>query len=80
MGMSMVQMEWNGVQFKYEVYYKELNPRTEFHTESYVAEVQVPGLHTCAHEMQSATTVGMDNLVLPPQVCDGLHEPNVRNP
>ena len=81
--MGAVQTEWNGVQFNYEVDYEELNPRTEFCTGSYVAKVQVPGLHAHArkmHEMQSATTVGMDSLVLPPQMCDGLREPNVPNP
>ena len=78
--MGAVRTEWNGVQFNYKFDYEELNPRTEFRTGSYVAEVQVPGLHACAHEMQSATTIGMDSLVLPPQVCDGLRDPNVPNP
>ncbi len=81
--MGAVHMEWNGVQFNYEVDYEELNPRTEFLTGSYVAKMQVPGMYARAremHEMQSATTVGMDSLVLPPQLCDGLREPNVPNP
>ena len=78
--MGVVQMECNGVQFNYEVDYEEPNPRTEFRTGSYVAKVNVPGLHACAHEMQSSTTVGMGSLVLPPQMCDGLREPNVPNP
>ncbi len=78
--MGAVQTKWNGVKFNYEVDYEELNPRTEFCTGSYVAKVQVPGLHARVHKMQSATTVGMDSLVLPPQVCDGLREPNVTNP
>ncbi len=30
MGMDVVESEWNGVQFNYEVDYKELNPRTSF--------------------------------------------------
>ncbi len=77
--MGAVQTEWNWVQFNCKVDYEELNPRTEFCMGSYVAEVQVPGLHACAHDMQSATTVGMDSLVLPSQVCDGLREPNVPN-
>ncbi len=47
--MGTVQTEWNGVQFNYKVNYEELNPRTEFCTGSYVAEVQVPGLNACAH-------------------------------
>ena len=80
MGMGAVQTEWNGVQFNYEADYEELNPRTEFCTGSYVAKVQVPGIHACAHEIQSATTVGTDSLVMHPQVCDGLREPNVPNP
>ena len=54
------------MQFNYEVDYEELNPRMEFGTGSYVAEVQVPGLHACAHKMQIATTMGMDSLVLSP--------------
>ena len=55
MGMGAVQTEWNGVQFNYEVDYEELNPWTDFRTGSYVAEVQVPGLHARANEMQGAT-------------------------
>ncbi len=47
---------------------------------SYVAKVKVPGLHARASEMQGATTAGLDSLVLPPQMCDGLREPNVLNP
>ncbi len=78
--MDAVQTEWNGVQFNYKVNYEELNLRTEFHTGSYVAKMQVPVLHAHAHEMQSATTVGLDSLVLPPQMCDGLREPNVPHP
>ncbi len=30
--------------------------------------------------MQGATIAGLDSLVLPPQVCDGLREPQVPNP
>ena len=30
--------------------------------------------------MQGATIAGLDSLVLPPQVCDGLREPPVPNP
>ncbi len=41
---------------------------------------QVPGLHACAHKIQGATPAGLDSLVLPPQMCDGLCEPNVSNP
>ena len=73
--MGAVQTEWNGVQFNYEVDYEELNPWMGFCTGSYVAKVQVPGLHARANEMQGATIVVLDSLVLPPQVCDGLREP-----
>ena len=52
----------------------------EIFTGAYVAKVQVPGRHARAYEMQSATTMGMDSQILPPQVCDGLREPNVPNP
>ncbi len=79
MGMGVVQMEWNGVQFNYEVNYEELNPSTEFRMGSYVAKVQVPGLHARAHDMQGATNAGLDSLVLPLQVCDGLRETSVPN-
>ncbi len=80
MGMDEVQTELNRVQFNYEINYEELNPWMDVHTGLYVAEVQVPGLHACAHEMQDTTTPGLDSLVLPPQMCDGLSEPNVSNP
>ena len=80
MGMGAVQTEWNGVQFICKIYYEELNPWTDVRTGLYVAKVEVPGLHARAHKMQGATTAGLDSLVLPPQMCDGLHEPNVPNP
>ncbi len=80
MGMGTVQTDWNGVQFNYEIDYEELNPWTDVCTGSYVVKVKVPGLYAHAHEMQGATTAGLDSLVMPPQVCDGLREPNVPNP
>ncbi len=33
MGMGVVQMEWNWVQFSYEVNYAEQNPNTELYAE-----------------------------------------------
>ena len=78
--MGAVQTEWNGVQFNYEIYYKELNPWTDVCTGLYVAEVKVPGLHAHAHKMQGATISGLDSLMLPLQMCDGLRESNVPNP
>ena len=80
MGMGAVQTEWNGLQFNFEVDYEELNPWTDLRTGSYIAEVQVPGLNARANEMQGATITGLDSLVLPPQVCDGLRESPVPNP
>ena len=80
MGMGAVQTEWNGVQFNYEVDYEELNPWTDLRMGSYVCKVQVPGLHARANDMQGATIAGLDGLVLPPQMCDGLREPSVPNP
>ena len=49
--MGAVRIEWNGVQFNYEVDYEKLNPRTEFCMGPYVAKVQVPGLNAREHEM-----------------------------
>ncbi len=80
MGMGEVQTKWNGVQFNYEIDYEELNPWTDVRTGSYVAEVQVPGLHARENEMQGATITGLDGLVLTPKMCDGLREPQVPNP
>ncbi len=68
------------MQFNYEVDYEELNPWTDLRKGSYVAEVKVPGLYSCANEMQGATNMGLESLVLPPQMCDGLREPGVTNP
>ncbi len=78
--MGAVQTEWNGVQFNYEVDYEELNPWTEFHMGSYVAKVQVNGLHARAHEIQGAKNAGLDSLVLPLEICDGFCEPSVTTP
>ena len=75
-----MQMEWNGVQFNYEINYEELNPWTDVRMGLYVVKVQVPGLHAHAHKMQGVTTAGLDSLVLPLKICDGLREPNVPNP
>ncbi len=80
MGMGAVQTEWNGVQFNYELDYEELNPWTDLRTGSYVAKVQVPGLHARANKMQGATIAVLDGLVLPSQICDGLRESQVPNP
>ncbi len=68
------------MQFNYEIDYKKLNPWKDICTGLYVAKGQAPGLHACEHEMQGATTAGLVSLVLPPQMRDGLREPNVTSP